>query len=277
MTPDQRFFFDLTGYLHLTNVLENDELEQAQEAADRYINMPPAELPSGFGADLEREDLTTYKHGFAFDEALKNLIIHPKTWPIVLALTNDRPRFTGGTLMRNTYGQTFHPLHSAREGPGYHRELPFYYCKDGRIHCSDLVIFVYLTDVFPGDGGLMFVTGSHKSNFVGSEEFFFERRSDYEGYDPGVPPGVVNVTPRAGDVVITSEMVSHGALVWKRQDRERRFLTLRYAQQHTAFGSWGSFPEEIKARLSADLLELTQPAGYVQIKELVKRDKEVPH
>ena len=92
-----------------------------------------------------------------------------------------------------------------------------------------------------------------------------------------MPPGVVNVMPRAGDVVITTEMVSHGALVWKRPDRERRFLTLRYKQQHTAFGSWGSLPEEIKARLSPDLLELIQPAGYIQIKELVKRDKEVPH
>ena len=92
-----------------------------------------------------------------------------------------------------------------------------------------------------------------------------------------MPPGVVNVTPRAGDVVITTKMVSHGTLVWKRPDRERRFLTLRYAQQHTSFGSWGSLPEDITALLSADQLELIQPAGYIEIKELVKRDKEVPH
>ena len=52
MTPDQRYFFDLTGYLHLRNVLSPEELAPAQAAADRYINMPPEEWPPEFGADL---------------------------------------------------------------------------------------------------------------------------------------------------------------------------------------------------------------------------------
>ena len=33
MTPEQRYFFDLTGYLHLEQVVQGDELEQAQQAA----------------------------------------------------------------------------------------------------------------------------------------------------------------------------------------------------------------------------------------------------
>ena len=32
MTPEQRFFFDLTGYLHVNDVFKSDELEKAQES-----------------------------------------------------------------------------------------------------------------------------------------------------------------------------------------------------------------------------------------------------
>ena len=101
MTPEQRYFFDVAGYLHLENVLSGDELKNAQEAADRYISMPPEEWPPGFGADLERKDLTGYQHGFAFDKPLEQLAMHPTTWPIMMEFTNYRPRFAGGTLGHN--------------------------------------------------------------------------------------------------------------------------------------------------------------------------------
>ena len=40
MTPEQRYFFDLTGYLHLEGVLQGAALQKAQEAAQRYIDTP---------------------------------------------------------------------------------------------------------------------------------------------------------------------------------------------------------------------------------------------
>ena len=70
MSPEQRYFFDLTGYLHLRNVLSEEELKPAQQAADRYISMPPEQWPPEFGTDLDRRDLTGYAHGFAFDKSL---------------------------------------------------------------------------------------------------------------------------------------------------------------------------------------------------------------
>ena len=36
-------------FIHLRDVLSPEELERAQEAADRYINSPPEEMPIGFG------------------------------------------------------------------------------------------------------------------------------------------------------------------------------------------------------------------------------------
>ena len=109
MTPDQRYFFDLTGYLHLRDVLSPAELAPAQAAADRYISMPPAEWPPEFGADLTRRDLTGYQHGFAFDQSLEVLTRHPATWPILMELTDRRrrasmaaPSATTATAMAST-------------------------------------------------------------------------------------------------------------------------------------------------------------------------------
>ena len=74
MTPEQRYWFDLTGYLHIRDAMSADELTAAQKAAQRYIDTPPEELPPGFGVDGKR-----YLHGFAFDKALERLVFHPST------------------------------------------------------------------------------------------------------------------------------------------------------------------------------------------------------
>ena len=50
MTPEQRYFFDLTGYLHLEQVLQGDELARAQEAAERYLDTPPESCRTGTGS-----------------------------------------------------------------------------------------------------------------------------------------------------------------------------------------------------------------------------------
>jgi len=44
MTPEQRYLFDVTGYLHLKNALSPDELKAGQEATQRYITQKPQEV-----------------------------------------------------------------------------------------------------------------------------------------------------------------------------------------------------------------------------------------
>ena len=155
MTPEQRYLFDVTGYLHLENVLTGDTLQETQEAIDRYIQTPEDELPPGF------EIRGLHQHGFAFDKCLEALTLHPATWPIVKELTLDKPRFARGSLKReqhtdwkeNERART-NPggLHCARDDYGWYSTL--YKVKDGRIYCDDFVAFFYFTDVYPGDGGV---------------------------------------------------------------------------------------------------------------------------
>ncbi|MDP6506440.1 MAG: phytanoyl-CoA dioxygenase family protein, partial [Planctomycetota bacterium] len=167
MTSEQRYLFDLNGYLHLKNVLSEDELHLAREAACRYINTPPEDLPKGFEVDGNR-----YVNGFAFDKALECLVFHPKTWPIILEFTDRRPRLSGGTLQVSMADNDHHAfrLHCAREDTG--PESSHYEARNDRIFCDNFAAFHYLTDVHPGDGGLVVIPGSHKSEFDRPLNFF---------------------------------------------------------------------------------------------------------
>ena len=276
MTPEQRYFFDLTGYLHLEGVLQGAQLAAAQEAAQRYIDTPPEQLPEGFHIDLDREHFHWYLYAFAFDKVLERLAVHPKTWPILLELTGGKPRLAGGNMMCDTHGKPFHPLHSGHEitfkqgQPGWRQS----FVKDGKLYNNDLVFFFYLTDVHPGDGGLIVVPGSHKANFQRDNSYFYPESYTDDGYNDDyfsteVPEGVKNFTPKAGDVVIISEHLTHGALSWAPRDRDRRFLTLRYTVQH--IGPNDPFPDGIKARLSPETLELIAVQDFHDTKEITTR------
>ena len=193
--------------------------------------------------------------------------MHPSIWPIVKELTRERPRLASGTLQVNAASEDTSQamrLHCARDDFGW--DAIRYEVRDGRIFCDHTVVFPYLTDVHPGDGGLLVVPGSHKSMFERPPELF--NNGVIETLD-GLPDGVRNITPRAGDMVVMNELVTHGALPWTPRDRMRMILVLRYVPQYQRSGD---LPETIRSRLTADTLELTQHAGYQDVKEIVRRD-----
>ena len=270
MTPEQRYFLDVTGYLYLKNVLSGEELKKAQEAVDRYINTPPEDLPPGFINDpLGLKEFHRYHHAFAFDKSLEALTRHPVTWPIITELTGGKPRLLRGNLMVDSHKSSFHTLHSTREGRSS-AETPRYYCKNGRIYCDLFVVFWYFTDVYPGDGGLLVVPGSHKSEFKRPGGAFYDEEWDKDAYRPEgeMPPGLLNITPQAGDVVIITELLTHGSMYWKPEERDRRFLVLRYMPQYL-LAHGGSYPEAIVGRVSPETRELMEVARYEDSKAIV--------
>lgn len=273
MTQKQRYLFDVTGYLHIKNAVTGEALKAAQEAVDRYIHMPLNERLEGFTTrprDLEPGKGGRYEHGFAFDRSLEAMTVHPAIWSLIKEFTFDMPRFVSGTLTLEQHNPERQPmgtnpagLHCAREGRHW---LTRYEIKDNRIYCNDFVAFFYLTDVHPGDGGLIAIPGSHKSKFERPEDLL---TPGPDGIDPEPNPVFTNITPKAGDFVVISELLTHGVLRWKPKDRDRRFLILRYRPQYE--GKVG-LPEAIVNRLSPEVQELTKTASYGHIKEIAKQD-----
>ena len=256
MTPEQRYLFDVRGFLHLKDVLDAEELEECQEATARYINTPDGELPPGF-----EHKGWLHSHGFAFDKCLERLPLHPGIFPIVCELTRYRPRLLRGSLIADHKRTSDSKLHCAREDFGWGSTR--YAVRNGEIFCDDLVAFPYFDDVHPGDGGLVAIPGSHKAEFPRPAGLFYEKLVTDE-----LPEGVSNITPKAGDVVIISELLTHGTMPWKPSDRLRRALVLRFTPQH--YGGSDSIPEEIKGRLSPETLELIETASFNHVKEIAK-------
>ena len=95
MTPEQRYLFDTVGYFSLKNALSSEELQRAQEAADRYINTPPDDLPVGFHFRNLAHD-KHYLRGFAFDRALEHLTMHP-------FFSSKKPAEAGGEVALSRY------------------------------------------------------------------------------------------------------------------------------------------------------------------------------
>jgi len=262
MTPTQRYLFDLQGYLHIPDVLTPEQLSAGRAAIDRYIATPDSHLPEGFARSADGKN---YENGFAFDKALESLVMHPTLWPIIREFTHDKPAFSRGTLLVDTHEHAPLSLHCAREDYGW--QSTRYDTREGRIYCDDFVIFTYFDDVYPGDGGLLVVPGSHKAAFPRPATFFNGDRLDEN--EP-LPPGVVNVTPKAGDVIIMTEMVAHGTLQWRPTDRTRRTLVLRYRPQFK--GQPHALPESVKKRLSPKILELMASAHYTETKAIAQSD-----
>jgi ectoine hydroxylase-related dioxygenase (phytanoyl-CoA dioxygenase family) len=126
-------------------------------------------------------------------------------------------------------------------------------------------VFPYLDDVNAGDGGLIVLPGSHKAAFPRPEALF--NRGLMNGLED-MAPGVVNLTPKAGDILVTSEAMTHGILEWRPTDRMRRILVLRYKPQHT--GQPTPLPDEVRGRLSPETLELMEMGSYTYIKNIVR-------
>lgn len=125
----------------------------------------------------------------------------------------------------------------------------------------------YLDDVCPGDGGLCILVGSHKTNFSRQRDLF-----SWDGYPHSPPPpGVVHITPQAGDYVILPEATVHGVLSWRTTHRQRRVLVLRFQPQHSSgeFHGTSDLHRKLYDRLSSFTHELMAPASFDTIKEIV--------
>lgn len=261
MTPEQRYLFDINGYLHIPNVLSDSQLAASRSAIERYMATPDDQLPEGFSRS---ENKKNYENGFAFDKALESLVVHSVFWPIIKEFTHDRPAFSRGTLLVDTHRHGPSHLHCAREVYGW--QSTRYDTREGRIYCDDFAIFLYFDDVFPGDGGLLVVPGSHKAMFDRPSSLFNNGAITDRA---NLPTGVVNVTLKAGDAVVMTEMLAHGTLQWKPKDRLRRVLVLRYRPQFKGQPSFVT--EAIRDRLSPETQELMAHAHYTYVKEVVKK------
>jgi hypothetical protein len=224
MNDNERYYFDINGFLTVPNALTHAQINALNAQIDEHIenHSDRKGLNLGFGPVLD------------WRGPMIDLIDNPRIVPYLEGLLGPPPYTKeAGPFYRldHTYVTVIRPgatdagafvLHGGGTpfDPGQ-----YYRVHEGRLYNGLIVVAYNLTDVNEGDGGLGCVPGSHKANFRIPKDWTDLRRSN---------PIARAVTGPAGTAVLFTEALSHGTLPWKGL-HERRTVFFKYNAYCTSF------------------------------------------
>jgi hypothetical protein len=211
MTPEEKFMFDLDGYLIIRNVLTPDEVAEMNEIADR-----------AFPREAGQTGIHRTSRVSLWGEPFKRLIDHPKVLPYLIELMGPYVRLDHDYCIFMVEGDAGGRLHGG-ETVGDH----WYKYRDGVMRNGLSVVTYFLAGAAEGDGGFACIPGSHKTNFlskVPDDVRRFERPAHY----------VAQPAVEAGDALFFTEALVHGTMTWCAK-HERRSLLYKYSPGHSAW------------------------------------------
>jgi len=218
VTPKDKFFFDVNGYINIPGVLSPEQVTQMLGDMDKHGIREPDNNPnlSRFGGFLE------------WGEVWRSLIDHPRIYPFLTTMLG--PKFR----LDHAYGMAMRadgkPAPKGRElhhhSHMYHH-ASYYLTHQQMMHNGLIVVSYALTDIPPGSGGFICIPGSHKASFEQPPEWF--------NYDDN--PMVRQIPQKAGDVLIFTESLSHGTAPWTNTANERRSVLLKYCPHYMQWGN----------------------------------------
>lgn len=203
-SDDERYRFDLQGFLVRPGVLSAAEVQELNGAIDSLdIGVPSSDdiMSQRFSGHLSRHP------------AFVRLLDHGAIINVVSELCGPYARLDHAYGIVMDPGNTGLDLH----GGGHQWDPAQYYRVDRTgIHTGLLAVQWAITDARRGDGGFACVPGSHRAAFPPPGRM---------GLDD---PLVVELPLAAGDVVIFTEALTHGTLPW-RAPVQRRTLLYKYS------------------------------------------------
>ncbi len=259
MTDEEKFRFDLTGFLVRPAILTPDEIaairEQVYKIKHEPESLPPAHraVPGG-PASL--------------------LIDHPKVVEVLHEIIGKDIRLEGSYCVWRKQGEMHGALHGG--GPSQIDPIFGYRCQNGRIHAGMVRVVYEFTEVRKGDGGTHFIVGSHKANFP--------MHPDHLSIEPGKQSEfLASYDCPPGSAVFFTENLCHAGPVWQKE--EPRVAVLN-AYSHLAT-HWhrmtaseevlASLPREKQAYFREPWIAdfRTKPATHNTIERFVNSDEPV--
>ena len=218
LTAEEKFQFDLEGYLVLREVLSREEVSELVTLTDK-----------AWPGEHDETGLRRTSNVSQWGPRFRDLIDHPKLIPYLVELMGPKFRIDHDYSMFMLRGTSRSNLHGGPSPQYPVGDDHWYRFVEGTIR-NGLTVFTYcLSDAGPGDGGFACVPGSHKSNVISGmpdEVANFERPAHY----------VTQPVVKAGDVIIFTEALVHGTTPWN-ADHERRALLYKYSPGHSSWSS----------------------------------------
>ena len=211
LTEEQRFTFDLKGYIVLPGVIESGLVERLK-AHIEIVEKDPESLPP--------EERSVPGGPFA------DLIDHPAVTDLLeftISQNPDKWRLESTFYSIRKYGDQGIGPHGGGPtlNPNYH-----YHAHNNKIYTGMLRVVFELNEVVYDKGGTIFMAGSHKSNFKIPKSIFDKSRREevtksllFERY--ACPPG---------SIVAFAEACCHSGNTWELEDHPR--IAIFYAYNH---------------------------------------------
>jgi ectoine hydroxylase-related dioxygenase (phytanoyl-CoA dioxygenase family) len=220
---EDRYLFDIQGYITVPDALSPDAVNQLNDAIDDLVER-----------DMGSEE-TTRRWGdlLARSGVFRELIDNPRVLSLLEELLGPRLRLDHEYIdvIRSGLGPIGARLHG---GATPFNPAQYYWSGNGQLHSGLLVAAYNLKDVGSDDGGFACVPGSHKAVFPFPEEW--KDLSDTR-------PCVRRVTGPAGTAIIFTEALVHGTLPWQGRD-ERRTAFYKYTPEPLAWSRQYYVPDE---------------------------------
>ena len=243
MDTEQKYIFDLQGYITLKGVVADEVVGACNAVLDRFETMDENDYPPPLRLGDQRTEKNLYiSNILEGDEIFRSLIDIPEVLDVVAEVTGG-PYRLNHTYTIYRWGGGYTGLHM--HGTPIISKCQ-YHCRNGQM-VSTLTKAVFpLLDCSEEDGCFAVVPGAHKSNFPRPW-----------GNHPDENPALQGVTAEAGDAIIFTEALTHGSLV-NTSGRPRRSLYYCYSVAYMP--DWGGqhlcFSDEIYHALPEDQREI---------------------
>jgi ectoine hydroxylase-related dioxygenase (phytanoyl-CoA dioxygenase family) len=213
VSDDERYLFDLRGYLVVEDALDPDQLAALNDILDEKL------------AETGAAESEALSHVLGWGKPFLDLLDNPTIVPYLEELVDPSFRLDHDyvTVLRRGAKSLF--LH----GGGTPFDSSQYYAfRDGRPWNGLTVVAYNLMAVNPGEGGFACVPGSHKANYPLPEAF--------RSLEGEVPACVMSVAAPAGSAIVFTEALTHGTLPWL-GEAERRTVFFKYSPHPVSWSS----------------------------------------
>ena len=255
LTPAQRYYLDVFGYVVVENTLTTDETERIKDALYKLSEeLDQLEDQTDAGPRIRGAYVLTNKSHHRFmahiiesDPAITAYATHPSLVSMSEELIGGEARI----VEMNAHLNSKDPNADFSEPPkyGFHRgtDIPFgSHIQNGLYHCNFVKTLTNLTDLGPDDGGTVVVAGSHKVD-APSDVIITAAYGDCSLIHQVIAP--------AGSTLLFSETLIH-ATGQIRSDNERAIIITGYGS--TLFPYWdrGNLSEGFKKEIPEQLRPL---------------------
>lgn len=246
-----KFLFDLRGYLVLRRVIDRDVAHAMGAKVDEW----------GLAQSSE-EERGKIEAVFDWGQAFLDLIDHERTLPYLTEFVDPAPRLDNGYALFMIPGDRGLELHGGvadGKAPWIPTSTTWYAVDGARITSGLTKVLWVLNDSPAGSGGFCCIPGSHKGRFAPPSD-------DCEAE---VAAGrAVEMEVSAGDAIIHTEALVHGAMPW-RGPGNRRVLVYKYVPGYVRYLGQDWLPDDL-AKLTDRQRQLVQPP-YVRDRDHAKR------